>query len=144
METLTNYYRALFWSPEPVHTLGDYLIALLMITLVWVALWWLFALLMRMIDGDLLQSAGTYTGIRIIWARCALILAALSLADIGIVWYFEKLSDWTSIIPHATLACAGAAIAVWIGLVLRSELKENRKKVFNALPKSPTSVGATS
>jgi hypothetical protein len=136
MDTLLSYYRTLFWSPGPIDSAGDYFIAVLTILPVWLFLWWIVALIARTIGGDLRLRAGTHTAIRLIWARCALILSALLLVDICLIWYFDNLSDWTAITPHATIACAGAVVALCTALILRSELNDNRRKLFAAMPKS--------
>jgi hypothetical protein len=145
MDTLIAKYRMLFWTPEPLRTIGEYFTAVLMILGAWAFLWYLTALLTRMIGGgDLMQSVGGFTGVRLIWARSSLLISGVLLLDIGLVWYFDKLSDWTAITPHATLVCGGACFALWIALTLRSELNQNRKKLFAAIPKSAAAMSAAS
>ncbi len=136
MEALIDFYRGLFWSPKSMETFGDYFLVLLALLPVWLLIWWIIALGWRLLVGDLRARLGARVGLRLIWARTALLLSLVLLADISMIWYFEKLTSWSAIAPHATLSFLGGAVGLWVAVRLRQDVNRVGTQLFNAKPRA--------
>ncbi len=135
MQPVIEHYHKLFWSPEALHNAVDFVVTAASLLPLWIACWWFCVLIARFMISDFRSRFGTATALKFIWARCALILSSMLLIDIGLVSYFDKLTDWSAITPHALFCLIGGCACLWIALRINGELKENQKKLFAALPK---------
>lgn len=133
LSLLFNAYKQLILAPEPLHSFPDYLGCLGLLAIPCLLVVYVGALILK---ARLIQSRhtlGAVVSVRLAWAWSAVLLMTILLANPIVLWILDRLPDWTSAMPQASMAVLAALLFAFSNYrELRSGLRMMQNVLFES------------
>ena len=129
---LIEYYIRLFTSPGDIHSLAHFGISTSAVVLLSLILALVFAMILFLALRAHQEDLGSGIAVKLAWAWSAILVGLLLVIDMVVLALRELAPSWSSLAPHALVACLAAGAVVWIRSDCVGKLKDSEGALFSA------------